>query len=138
MSVMPHRMFADLRFPWGCLKPANVEVRAANSHDMTVAGAFEAVISATTRNGEPISSMERIYVVEGAEEFYLSCEAMVGLGIIDREFPLAGSAKDNSAAAAMESGRTTEAVAMETEPTTCDCTPRAAPPGRPSELTSAI
>ena len=73
------------------LKPSNAKIRAANASQMSIVGQFKGLIKGTMPNGEEIHCKSLIYVSDSVKGFYLSCETMISLQIIDRTFPIVGS-----------------------------------------------
>ena len=61
-------------------------------------GAFSGIISAPDPTGLIMSTAQKIYVVSGTNDFFLSCSAMVALDIIGKDFPRAGASKATAAA----------------------------------------
>merc|ERR1711942_489898 len=59
---------------------------------------------------------------------------MVGLGVVSRDFPLAGSAPGKSTAAALKSDAQHPVTHHGVDRGTCECPKRSAPPERPKEL----
>ena len=77
------------------LKSVSMDVRAANRNSINIVGAFEAVIQGYSPIGETISSSCLVYISDSVNDFFLSCDTMLDLGIIDKAFPTIGSCMNN-------------------------------------------
>ena len=128
------------------LKRVNMDIRAANKNKINIAGAFEAMIEGQSPKGGTISSPCLIYISDSVNDFFLSFDSMLDLGIINQTFPSVGaysdSAQQESAEAedkeenqqyvrALHSGCTDTA---DTDAIGCKCPQREAVPTRPKKL----
>ena len=73
------------------LKPASLDITAANRNRMNIVGVFEAIIQGQSPDGETASSSSPIYVSDSVNDFFLSFETMLDLGILGRAFPTIGA-----------------------------------------------
>ena len=54
------------------LKPASLDITAANRNRMNIIGVFEAIIQGQSPDGETASSSSPIYVSDSVNDFFLS------------------------------------------------------------------
>ena len=86
---------ADSGAMYKYLKSVSMDVRAANKNHINTVRAFEAVIQGYSPSGETISSSCLVYISDSVNDFFLSCDTMLNLGIIDKAFPTIGSCMNN-------------------------------------------
>ena len=79
------------------LRRSMIDQRAANNVKMEVLGVADASISALSPSGERFSTTTAAYVVKNVDEVFLSLEVMVGLRIVDEQFPTAGAGNQHGA-----------------------------------------
>ena len=72
------------------LRRSGMDLRAANNARINVEGVAEATISALSATGERFQTSTKVYVVRDVEEVYLSLDVLVGLQLVDDQFPAAG------------------------------------------------
>lgn len=89
------KAFKDHGFSTDDLLPVQINMRAANKNPINVIGAFKASIGGYTPDGKKYSCITYIYVSDSVSDFYLSCDSMLDLGIINRSFPMIGNCVDN-------------------------------------------
>ena len=108
------------RLPSLCIakNAAYAHLKGADNNDLDVVAVVDASLSAISNTGDRITTTVRLYVVEGVDECYISCNAMKGLRIIDEHFPQPGI-KDHDCR-----------LCATTTSSTCRCIPRALPPSR--------
>ena len=106
------------------LSPASLTMKAANKSPICINGAFFAVLSGKAPSGKKISYKSMVYVSRDVKTMYLSYDTMVGLGILNRNFPCVGQFQNNTASV--------DAVAQEEK--TCECPERKPVPPRPESL----
>ena len=92
------------------LKVVNMNIRAANKNRINIVGAFEAMLEGRTPSGETISCLSLVYVSDSVNEFFLSFDSMLDLGIINQAFPSVGAYLDNAQQESAESGYTQETL----------------------------
>lgn len=78
------------------LQPSSTKIRAANASPMTIIGQFKALIKGQSSKGEDILCQQLVFVSDSISGFYLSCNTMIDLNIIDKKFPVIGSCPTNS------------------------------------------
>ena len=61
---------------------------------INIVGAFEAVITGQTPNGSKLTSSSLVYVSDSVNDFFLSFDTMLDLGIINKAFPTIGACSD--------------------------------------------
>ena len=69
------------------LSSVSMDIRAANKNPLNIIGAFKAIIEGKTQNGDCPKCICQIYVSDSLDDFYLSYDSMLDLGIIDKAFP---------------------------------------------------
>ena len=108
------------RLPSLCIakNAAYAHLKGADNNDLDVVAVVDASLSAISNTGDRITTTVRLYVVEGVDECYISCNAMKGLRIIDEHFPQPG-VKDHDCR-----------LCATTTTSTCRCIPRSLPPSR--------
>ena len=70
------------------LIPVSFALSAANGTHIEIVGALLVRLEGVNREGQKLSCATMAYVSPEAEGFFLSLEAMVNLGLINRESPL--------------------------------------------------
>ena len=88
VTIMPMEAFEALRLPKKILTPSKLEIRAANGLKIETEGHFTGDVSARSTDGSTVDTAERIYITKGVNDFYWSCDAMIGLGILGKDFPM--------------------------------------------------
>ena len=73
------------------LKTANLEIRAANTNRLNIIGEFEATVQGQSPSGNVISSSSKVFVSDSVNDFFLSFDTMLDLGILGNAFPTVGS-----------------------------------------------
>ena len=122
------------------LIPVTLGLSAANKSPIKVSGAIIANLHGTSADGNDISCATMVYVSPSANGFYLSCEAMLDLGIISRGFPSVGAAFDTPSPTASNSatchtiGSCTLNAGGDDIVAACSCPARSVVPPRPSSL----
>ena len=91
ITIIPANMLSNEGIAITGLRRSSIDLRAANNVKMDVLGVVDASISALSPSGERFSTATSAYVVKNVDEVFLSLEVMVGLRIIDRQFPTAGA-----------------------------------------------
>ena len=79
-------------FSVGDLRPSSLKIRAANASQMNIVGQFKGLFKGKSPSGEDISCEDTVIVSDSVKGFFLSCNTMKELLIIDRQFPIIGSA----------------------------------------------
>ena len=114
---------------------------AANKSHIRIVGALIVRLSGISKQGENISCSTMVYVSPSADGFYLSLEAMVDLGVINRSSQLFPTELQQGI------GSTNSSVSMKNEhivnvncgkdlhaESKCSCPRRVEVPGRPDAL----
>ena len=73
------------------LKTASLEIRAANTNRLNIIGEFEATVQGQSPSGNVISSYSKVFVSDSVNDFFLSFDTMLDLGILGNAFPTVGS-----------------------------------------------
>ena len=92
---------------------------------MEVQGVTNVTVSALSPTGERFKAKTSAYVVDNVDEVYLSLEVMMGLRIVDDQFPTAGAGNQHGC---------TYCAAAAASSTACKFLPRTGPPGAPRHL----
>ena len=118
VCIMPAKLIR--RLPSLCIakNAAYAHLKGADNNDLDVIAVVDASLSALSNTGDRISTSVRLYIVEGVDECYISCNAMKGLRIIDEHFPQPGVKAHDCRLCAT------------TTASTCRCIPRSLPPSR--------
>ena len=69
----------------------NMDMRAANKNPINIIGAFKALIKGKSPSSEIVSSTCLVYISDCVNDFFLSYDTMLDLGIVDRSFPTVGA-----------------------------------------------
>ena len=85
------RQYLESGFRKQDLRTASLEITAANKNKMNIVGVFEATIQGQSPNGETVSSSCAVYVSDSVNDFFLSYETMLDLGILSSAFPTVGA-----------------------------------------------
>ena len=91
ITIIPAKILSNEGLAITGLRRSSINLRAANNVKMDVLRVVDASISALSPSGERFSTATSAYVVKNVDEVFLSLEVMVGLRIIDRQFPTAGA-----------------------------------------------
>ena len=78
------------------LSPVTMGAGAANKSRIHIQGAFFARVSAAAPTGKLIQCRAVVYVSEDVDDFFMSYETMIDLGIVGPDFPTVGSATSTS------------------------------------------
>ena len=70
-------------------------IRAADKNRINISGAFEAMIQGQSPNGEKVTSSCLVYVSDSVNDFFLSFDTKLDLGILDQAFPSVGACTSN-------------------------------------------
>lgn len=114
------------------LIPVQHLMKAANTAPITIDGAILIRLSGTASDGDKVEAAVMAYISPDANNFYLSRESMIQLGIIDRDFPQVGTSSldmTHELAAAAEVTETKNTIYAD-----CGCLKREMPPEKPSNL----
>ena len=79
------------------LRRSHVDLRAANNAKIDVQGVADATISALLPSGERFRTTTTAYVVKNVDEVDLSLDVLVGLRIVNKQFPTAGAGNQHGA-----------------------------------------
>lgn len=125
-------------------------IKAANKSPIPIEGAFYVNLQAKAPDGTSISAKSVVYISSAMNGFYLSFDSMLDLGIISRDFPIAGSAHDfaplgpcardppssSSISPALNLVRVLDegCINSRSDRTTCDCPQRQSVPIKPAQL----
>ena len=120
------------------LIPVLHRMKAANTAPITVDGAIIVRLSGTTKHGDHVEAAVMTYISPDTDNFYLSRESMIQLGIIDRDFPQLGAAQDshthNPGPLANNPGVLAEVAETSTIYADCGCLKREMPPEKHAKL----
>ena len=90
------RRFLRSGFTLKDLIPVRHLMKAANTAPITIDGAILIRLSGVTNAGDNVEAAVMVYISPDTDKFYLSREAMIQLGIIDRNFPQLGAASTHT------------------------------------------
>ena len=76
------------------LMNVNMDIRAANKNPINILGALRAVITSKTPNDNIITCPCLVYVSDSVNDFFMSYDTMLDLGIINKNFPVIGAHLD--------------------------------------------
>ena len=76
--------FLKCGFSMSDLVKVNMDIRAANKNPINVVGALRAVITSKTPNDNTISCHCLVYISDSVNDFFLSYDSMLDLGIINK------------------------------------------------------
>ena len=113
--------FLDSGFQRKDLKQVSIDIRAANKNPLNILGYFDCKISGSSVNNISVSCLSRIYVSDNVNDFYMSYDTMLDLGIVNRAFPSIGQFSNIQVNASNSSDA-------------CDCPKRGPVPGKPVRL----
>ena len=119
--------FLDAGFTRDDIVPVTIDIRAANKVNLNVVGYFRANICGDNRNGKNISCYDKIFISDSVQDFYLSFDTMLSLGILSSAFPEVGQFRQ-------EQEITTHATISTDTSAVCDCPKRGPVPPRPAKL----
>ena len=97
ITIVPAGLLSQEGIAITGLRRSKIDLRAANNVKMDVLGVADATISALSPSGERFSTTTAAYVVKNVDEVFLSLETMVGLRIVDEQFPTAGAGNQHGA-----------------------------------------
>ena len=97
ITIVPANLLSQEGVAVTGLRRSHINLRAANSAKIDVQGVADATISVLSPSGERYSTTTTAYVVRNVDEVYLSLDAMVGLRIVDEQFPTAGAGNQHGA-----------------------------------------
>jgi len=139
--------FEEAGFSVKDLHPSSVKIRYVNEQSMDIVGQFNSVIRGLTPTKDAIECMALVYVSKSVKGFYLSCETMRKLYIVDNEFPTIGSCKNANkdekpylnANKVNENSFSVRSISSgcahpNNDTVTCECPQRKAVPSRPQAL----
>ena len=115
------------------LIPVRHLMKAANTAPIAIDGAILIRLSGVTNAGDGVEAAVMVYISPDTQNFYLSRESMIQLGIINSNFPQLGATSLNILNAADELAEVTEAEGT-TIYADCGCLKRESPPKKPSCL----
>jgi hypothetical protein len=119
------------------LLPVSVEMKAANKSGIVICGAVLLRITHVDKDGRGVETRAMTYISPSIMGFYLSCEAMVELGIIPEDFPAEKKPRGATrpASQVMTISRDANAGCMSSEASDqCECPKRTEVPKRPGSL----
>ena len=119
--------FLDSGFKRSDLTPVTIDIRAANKMTLEIVGYFVAKIDGICNNGDVISCNAKIFVSDNVDDFFLSYDTMLDLGILARNFPTIG-------VFCQDQGTTVQATLSTEADNVCKCPKRESVPTRPEKL----
>jgi len=117
-----------------CLKdliPVRHNLKAANTAPIKIDGAILIRLSGTSDNGDCVEAAVMTYISPDTNNFYLSRECMIQLGIINKDFPKVGTAFSSNPDT---HENIAELAGDDTLYAACGCLKRELPPEKPTEL----
>ena len=118
ITIIPASMLSDEGISVTGLRRSSIDLRAANNVKMNMLGVVDADISALSPSGERFSTATSAYVVKNVDKVFLSLEVMVGLRIVDKQFPTAGAGNQHKGTYCASAAASSPA---------CKCLPRSPP-----------
>ena len=148
MNVCPESLLSELHIKPDTIFPLQARIEGASSEPITLTGGIIVEISGKTATGQPVSTLQLMYVSKAVKYLYLSLNACVGLRVVPADFPQIGSCPPNAAthldaiSAAISRIESTHTKCTNTgiiQPGTekCSCPARALPPHTPPQLPCA-
>ena len=120
------------------LIPVRHQMKAANTAPIRVDGAIIIRLSGTTKHGDHVEAAVITYISPDAEHFYLSRDAMIQLGIIDKDFPQLGATHNSHTHNPVTLTHNMSVLAEISDSKTvyadCGCLKREMPPAKPDKL----
>lgn len=124
------------------LSSVSMDIRAANKNPLNIVGAFKAIVEGKTQSGDCSKCICQIYVSDSVDDFYLSYDSMLDLGIIDRAFPTIGAYNTPTQSvpekdyppASLPVGSIQSGCAVIASGENCNCPQREAIPLKPTSL----
>ena len=140
--LMGSRLFYRCGFKKVDLIPVKNKMIAANKEPITILGAICLRISGSTHTNRHVETAALVYISPDTEKFYLSCETMKDLNIIDESFPNIQTPDDarnpslnvNGHAERVSGMNISDNTLPQTQLAECGCHKRTKPPPRPAEL----
>ncbi len=126
------RQYLDSGFKQEDLKIATMDIRAANKNRINIIGAFEATVQGHSPDGDTVSSSCLVYVSDSVNDFFLSFETMLDLGILGDAFPTIGLY--NSVDKSPKFVRCLNSGCTDMDESGCSCPHRESIPPRPKTL----
>ena len=87
--------FLKCGFSMSDLIKVNMDIRAANKNPINIVGALKATITSKTPSDNTISCHCLVYISDSVNDFFLSYDSMLDLGIINKAFPTIGAHIDS-------------------------------------------
>ena len=132
--------FVKAGFAKSVLHPVGSHFRVADKRRIYIDGAFPGVFNGVSPDGRNIVCRGLVYVSRSVSGFYLSCDTMMDMGIIDRNFPVMGGSimdKDPTIEVVCHGPPTSGSPTWQVnsiDNANCDCPKRSAVPERPVKL----
>ena len=130
-NVWSLKQCKDMGFTQKDLIPVSSSMSAANKSRIDICGAILLKMRGNMGDGTEVTCSTMVYVSKSVNDFYLSYDTMIDLGIIPATFPSVGDAFTcadlNAAAGTSQSAATSPA-------SVCTCPSRTAVPSRPTKL----
>ena len=137
-NVWGYKQFSAAGFRKCDLYPVSCCFRVADKRRVTMVGVFPGTFVGFSCDGRILKCRGMVYVSEAISGFYLSCDTMMDLGIIPRDFPAVGSFwlddsdLDHSVnLSAIQDGKE---PSSSIEHVSCSCPQRTSVPSRPDKL----
>ena len=116
--------FLNCGFDISDINSVKIDIHAANKTQLNILGFINTKISGTCNDGETIVCTAKVYISDSCNDFYLSYDTMLDLGILGRNFPSIGQFRQEQVAAIMSNN----------SDETCHCPKRSNVPERPAKL----
>jgi len=119
------------------LIPVDHMMKAANAVPITIDGAALIRLSGHTNQGQYVEAAVMTYISPDANNFFLSREAMIQLGIVSPDFPTLGSTMNSTSLDSLVATSTIESTGTEpgdSQFAACGCLKRELPPSKPESL----
>lgn len=128
------REFLASGFTKDDLIPVKIDIKAANKINLNVLGYINANITGHSLNDNIISCHDKIYVSDSVQDFFLSFDTMLDLGILGRNFPTVGQFNEKQGISIQATLSTGSGNTGNNTDNTCQCPKRSSVPPRPDKL----
>ena len=127
--------FVSAGFDNSILSPVNSNFFAADKNPIPIVGGFGGVFEGISPDGKVISCRAMVYISDRVQGFFLSCDTLMHLRVIDPEFPKIGSC-DTPAGnhASVAAPNPIVRKVANHDGVSCACPQRSAIPDRPEKL----
>ena len=140
-NLWGYKDFISAGFDRDLLVSVNSNFCGADKHPIQVTGAFRGIFEGIAPDGQVISCRAMIYVSDSVTGFFLSCQTMIDLMVIDSSFPRIGRCCPSGLRSGSSDGDNSREIfapvigkVTDHNEAYCDCPQRSVVPDRPTEL----